>query len=444
MNASLTEVATDDLCPGMFIAAVDQPICNTPFPMRGFYIKDDDDIAKVEEYCDYVFIDFSKSTAVNLFGGNLLTKAKAKTKAKTRRKDGNSPTARGGDKHYTLTSEKITYSTGTSLAEELKTASVLFKHLQKSMSQACTSINESKPIDVSGFSSLAKTIVDSILRNPNALILVACTANTNLFATRNLQAIMICIRAAITGIAFGREIGLNKRQLQTLLLGILFAKIGCSLPGAESEKPQDERTLLITTYKTIQNLKGMDRNVVEVIANQLEKENGEGFPKKRSGKDIPLLGKIGAISLHYHHLLETAKYSTKPVLGNAIAELNKTKGELFNEELVEEFVKTTGIYPVGSLVRLNSKQVGLVVCQCQESKLKPQVLLLPEPGDKTQKTAHIINLNSPENHRLTISDNLRGNINEHTLNALQAALCKPHNWIRATYLKIGALLGKTG
>ncbi len=61
MSTSHKKVAVEQLKEGMFVYSLDRPICETPFPLQGFYIQSFDDIALLTEFCRYVVIDTVRS-----------------------------------------------------------------------------------------------------------------------------------------------------------------------------------------------------------------------------------------------------------------------------------------------------------------------------------------------------------------------------------------------
>jgi hypothetical protein len=70
--------------------------------------------------------------------------------------------------------------------------------------------------------------------------------------------------------------------------------------------------------------------------------------------------------------------------------------EDFDKELVESFIKCLGIYPIGSVVKLNMGHVGLVVSASEKSKLRPIVMLVQNSKGETFPTPKLINLAHPK------------------------------------------------
>jgi hypothetical protein len=60
----------------------------------------------------------------------------------------------------------------------------------------------------------------------------------------------------------------------------------------------------------------------------------------------------------------------------AISQLYKGRGTKYDAELVEQFIRCIGIFPVGSLVRLNTGEVGVIIAQNVARRLQPRVMVI--------------------------------------------------------------------
>lgn len=102
--------------------------------------------------------------------------------------------------------------------------------------------------------------------------------------------------------------------------------------------------------------KNIPRKIAECIQSHHEKWNGSGFPKGLKGEEIPISSRIIALC---------ANYSSKVTYQNippymAVEELYGTSGILYDYNVVQAFVKNIPIYPLGVIVRLSTKEVGIV------------------------------------------------------------------------------------
>ena len=61
MSKQLKKITVEQLEEGIFVFGLDRPVCETPFPLQGFYIRSFTDITKLADYCRYVVIDTVRS-----------------------------------------------------------------------------------------------------------------------------------------------------------------------------------------------------------------------------------------------------------------------------------------------------------------------------------------------------------------------------------------------
>lgn len=97
------------------------------------------------------------------------------------------------------------------------------------------------------------------------------------------------------------------------------------------------------------------KNIALGIRHHHEMFNGSGYPKGLAGEDIPMLARIVSVCAHYTNLLIK---NTPPYI--AVEELYGTSGIYFDPKVVDAFVNNIPIYPLGVMVRLSTKEVGIV------------------------------------------------------------------------------------
>jgi len=120
-------------------------------------------------------------------------------------------------------------------------------------------------------------------------------------------------------------------------------------------------------------------DILDGIAQHHERENGSGYPAGISKGDICLFGRMAAIVNSFTALTNT-RFHTKAVSAyEALKSISTMSGEYYLDSLVEQFVQTIGIFPVGSLVELSSGEVAIVISQSKVRRLKPRVLIISSP-----------------------------------------------------------------
>ncbi len=162
--------------------------------------------------------------------------------------------------------------------------------------------------------------------------------------------------------------------------------------GKKFSLDQDESTFRHTPEsleKTLDLLKTMpdfSPSVLEIIAQHCERCDGSGFPLALDGKDIGNKAQIISLVYEFHVMCTALAEGTNvktPYM--ALSTLYAHKKLQFNTAYLELLVKTIGVYPPGSIVRMSSKQIAVVVSVNSQTLLKP-VVMVYEPKIKPHRT----------------------------------------------------------
>jgi HD-GYP domain-containing protein (c-di-GMP phosphodiesterase class II) len=152
---------------------------------------------------------------------------------------------------------------------------------------------------------------------------------------------------------------------------------------------------------------GVNADVLAMIEGHHERYDGTGYPKGLKGADIPVFARIAGLVDCYDAITSNRPWARAKSPYDAIRELNAMSGVKFQKEMVEQFVQALGMFPTGSLVELNTGEVGIVVEQNRIRRLRPKVMLVLNaekqplakprtldlrkcPSDQTDEHAHWI------------------------------------------------------
>jgi hypothetical protein len=122
--------------------------------------------------------------------------------------------------------------------------------------------------------------------------------------------------------------------------------------------------------------------IAEIVATHHERHDGSGYPHGLQKDEIPIFGRIMGIVDSYDAMTSSRPYAPGRSPHEAINELYRQRGTLFQPELVEQFIQNCGIYPTGTLVELSSGQVAVITEVHSLKRLRPRLMLLLGP-DKT-------------------------------------------------------------
>jgi hypothetical protein len=173
-----------------------------------------------------------------------------------------------------------------------------------------------------------------------------------------------------------------------------------------------EETAIARTVALVKQSTSNDK-VLGVIECYREKFNGTGKPRGLAGEAIPLLARIAAIAITYDLLLHPIN-ADRPAMSpsEAARYIYAQRGRAFQDELAVQFIEALGTYPLGTLLQLDSGEIGVVVDHDEKARLKPTIMVVADEFGNSTPTAQwrIINLN-----RASDEDYLRGAAGSETL-----------------------------
>jgi len=371
------KVYIQDLQPGMYVSGLDRPWLDTPFSLQGFMIRNEAEVKKLGFYCDYVYIDNTKSLAnLNI---NITPRPSSK------RPPG---VVSRPFKAELATHHPVNYKEQSSVTQEIQFAKSAYQNIRAEFDTMVNRIGSGKTINIAQLSEVINPLVDSITRNPGASIWLARLKSQDSYTYRH------CIAVAIWCTVIGRQIGLPKKDLTLLSMGGMLLDIGkLKIPPVILNKKQQlsEREFTLVKKHVDLSLKMakessrvMPQAVIDMIASHHERFNGSGYPEAIKGTQIPLYARIAAIADCYDAITSQRVYAKPITHALAIKQMYEWRGFDFQPELIEAFIQAVGVYPTGTLVELTSGEVGIVVKENPGKRLRPQVLVILDP-DKQQR-----------------------------------------------------------
>lgn len=254
-------------------------------------------------------------------------------------------------------------------------------------------------IDLTKIHEALDGMVESIERNPDALLWLAKLKQTDDYSYNHAMSV------SITLMALANFMSLPKKQVKDLGLAGLLQDIGKSKIPTELLHKQDKITHdefeilkkhvehALALLEVTDNISG---TVILTVSQHHERIDGSGYPYKLSGNQISLTGQMAGL-IDTYCALTTNKVYAKGVYNQiALEEIHSLRGFKFNGVLIDQLVQFLGMYPVSSLVELNSGEVGVVIQQNSVRRLLPRVMILLNPDKSRNEYPAIINLiNSP-------------------------------------------------
>jgi putative nucleotidyltransferase with HDIG domain len=314
-----------------------------------------------------------------------------------RQKEALSSLRKNLSKEAGVTDKISDYVIETSVNEEIvpaRNATTKFEQeITSNLLLEMTGVALSDRIDIA--KDLLVDIVDSIIRNPNAVMLISKLKNIDTNSYRHAMDVSIMM------ISFGRQLGLPKAELNLVGLGSLLHDIGKS--KVDKRILEKSGRLSKGEFEEVKKHvnKGVDilheagkMGIVErmILERHHERYDGLGYPNGLVGEEIGLYGSMAAIAETYSTITTEKSYASARSSAKAVTAIVALRGKAFHPELVDQFVQVVGVYPIGSIVRLNTSEVGLVLEQNKLWRLKPLVLVLVGADGKKLVKPYLVDM----------------------------------------------------
>lgn len=362
------QVSVGELQFGMFVAELDRPWTETPFMFQGFHLRTDRQLEALKKHCRHVFVDVERSEPA----------------------DARSPAP----------SFRIR---GSTAYPEKATVEIEYKQAHTAYAQSETAVGEllkplAKPggvLDGKEVKESVSRLTDSVVRNPDALLLVSRLREKS--ATAHARALQVSIYMMV----FARFLELAREEMELLgLLGLLQDVGKTRLPAALLEKkgPLSEeeaelaRKHVELSAEILRATPGLPPRLPELALLHHERQDGTGYPRGLKGEAIGLHGSIAAIADTFDALTAVRSYAEPLPPSSALSYLYKERGTGFHSELVEQFIQCVGAFPVGSVVELNSGETGIVITQNLVRRLKPRVMVVLDAQGHPMRPHKILDL----------------------------------------------------
>ena len=201
--------------------------------------------------------------------------------------------------------------------------------------------------------------------------------------------------------SFARHLGYPRQTMETvgmagLLLDVGKIRVADHLRTHEGRYSKAEMTAMrdhvMHSIDILHQIPRIDRKVLETVAQHHERMDGSGYPVGLDGSEIEPLACMAMIADAYTAMISERVHAPARSIHDALQTLEHWKGYQFHPGLVEQFTQCVGIYPVGAIVELNSKEVGVVIAQNRVRRLKPTVMVLLDAQHKPYPFPAIVDL----------------------------------------------------
>jgi len=260
---------------------------------------------------------------------------------------------------------------------DLNRARKLFNESKAVQQQVISDIQNGRQLDLRPVADITGQTMEAIIKDPDAL---ACVINIR---EKDAYLLEHSISVSVLITIFARYLGFKKNIIHQLAVGAFLHDVGkIKIPDDILNKPGkltgDEFEIMKThvshSLKIVKNLPGMSKAAISVVAQHHEKLNGMGYPLQLPPEKISRYGRMITICDIFDALTADRVYKEGYCHVKAFSILRRlAKQEELDPLLVDQFIKCMGVYPVGTLVELNSQRLAIVDGRNQEDPISPKV-----------------------------------------------------------------------
>jgi HD-GYP domain-containing protein (c-di-GMP phosphodiesterase class II) len=375
-------IAIQDLRPGMYIAGMDQSWFQTPFLRHKWLVKRDDEITLLRSYgIQAVLIDTEKGCDVPMTCSVQESSAAPAVSEEPLAP----PIFIPGPNPEDIESARLLR------AEAISTLDLFFRQLEAPSPQHLIEVR-----------SVVSTLLDGLLEHQAAMV--------SLIQMRRFDANLAThgVDTSVLAMAMGKEFGCEPSQLKLLGLAAMVHDIGqLRLPlnllrKVQPYSPKDHK--LIQAHcdmgeAILNQFRDFPQESKRMVLQHHERLDGSGYPKGLQGRDISELTQILSIADTYDAQI-SGRCSQPPVPpARALSELYRAAvAGQYATSLVQRLIHLLGVYPIGSLVRLNTGEQAVVVWVHSHSRLTPTIKLLKNASGQPYDDQEIIDLASQTNN----------------------------------------------
>jgi len=351
---------------GMYVSELDRPWLETPFMFQGFEITDEQELNDVRQFCQYVYIDTDQSKV--LPDDNKGSQKDDELELEILKKTAKPSEPKDRTKIY---EDETTLEQEIALIRETHDEALILT------AEIMEDVRLGKSFNTEGAKKVVSKIVKSVIRNPDALACFTQLKNRDAYTAEH------SLRVCILALSMGRHLGMAEGELQVLGIGAMLHDIGkMRIPLDVLNKPGEltaKEAELIKKHvpygvEILERTAGIPEAAIDVARSHHERYDGTGYIHGRRGDQISEFGLIGGIVDYYDAVTSDRAYHNGMSAHSALKIMYELRNKAFHGGLMEEFIRCMGIYPIGSVVEMNTGEVGVVVTMNRVRRLRPRVV----------------------------------------------------------------------
>jgi HD-GYP domain-containing protein (c-di-GMP phosphodiesterase class II) len=256
-------------------------------------------------------------------------------------------------------------------------------------------VGADKTFDSAQVKGAVSNMSQSVMRNPDALVLVSAMKE------RGSEVLDRALKVSLYMLMFARFMGMEQRDIERAgLIGLLqdigMVKLPAGLVVKKGPLTDPERVIVRThlehTLKMLTDTPGIGPEVANLAVLHHERHDGSGYPRGLKGEAIETVGAIAGLIDTFCALTAARPYADALAPSRALGMMHKWRGQTFHPTLIEEFIRCIGVFPVGSVVALNSGEVGVVIAQNTVKRLQPRIMVVRDASGNALRPQKLLDL----------------------------------------------------
>jgi len=389
-SSAFEAIEVEYLKLGIYVTDLDRPWLGTPFLLQGFLIEEEEQIALLQQLCNIVYVDRRRSISDQYAA--VVREREIRRPRATEISIVVDGTSASADGEFLSVARRLREQRAPSssprprppahesrLEAELLYSAPIIDDVHRTLESIRQGTDSEGNIDLARVCGLVDEMAAGVERNPDAMLWLTKLKVTDQYSYDH------AVDVSVHLMVFGRFLGLGRAAIEELGQAGLMQDIGKMKIDPEilgkASALSDEEYLEVQSHvaSSLELLVGQhafSASVLSIIAAHHERFDGSGYPRSLGGEHLTLHAELAGLIDTYCAMTRHRVFSDAVSSQKALEMLSRMRGVKFREAIVDQFVQCVGLYPIGTLVELNTGEVAVVIQQNQVRRMKPRLLVL--------------------------------------------------------------------